>query len=199
MLLSAGIKLPKKTYTHSFYMIDGQKMSKSLGNVISPKQLIDTFGVDGSRYLVARSFPSNNDSDIGIERFKEKYNADLANNLGNLVSRVCRLAEGNDYGPTITKADEKFNTLINECKFNEAINHVFVSYIDSSNELLNNDKPWKLDKDDEKRKECLSTCRANLQRAAYYLSPVMPESCKKIKELLEGKIEAVKKPLFPRI
>lgn len=199
MLLSAGIELPKRTHTHSFYTIDKQKMSKSLGNVISPKQLIDTFGVDGSRYLITSSFPTNNDSDVGIERFKEKYNADLANNLGNLVSRICKLAEGEDYGPTITKSDETFNSLINDCKFSEAISHVFVSFIDSSNELLNHDKPWKLDKGDQVRNECLSTCRANLQKAAYYLWPIMPDSCEKIEKLLEGKIKAIKEPLFPRI
>lgn len=199
MLLSAEIELPKRTYTHSFYMIDGQKMSKSLGNVISPKELIKTFGVDGSRYLIASSFPTNNDSDIGIERFKEKYNADLANNLGNLVSRVCKLAEGEDYGPTIIKEDKKFNKLINDCKFNEAINYIFVSYLDSSNELLNHDKPWKLEKNDEKRNECLKSCRSNLQKAAHYLWPVIPDSCEKIKDLLEGKIKAIKSPLFPRI
>ena len=200
MLLSAEIELPKKTYTHSFYMIDGQKMSKSLGNVISPEQLVENFGVDGSRYLVARSFPSNNDSDIGVERFKEKYNADLANNLGNLVSRVCKLAEGNDYGKNgKIELDKEFVDLINNCKFNEAINYIFVSYIDSSNELLNNDKPWTLDRDDPKRNECLKICRNNLQKVSYHLRSVMPESCKKIEKLLEGKIEAVTSPLFLRI
>ncbi|MBU1129803.1 methionine--tRNA ligase, partial [Patescibacteria group bacterium] len=70
MLLSAGLMLPKKTYIHSFYMIDGRKMSKSLKNVITPKQLTDLFGVDGTRYLITSSFPAENDSDVGIGRFK---------------------------------------------------------------------------------------------------------------------------------
>ncbi|MDD3998474.1 MAG: methionine--tRNA ligase, partial [Candidatus Shapirobacteria bacterium] len=132
MLLSAEIEIPKKTYTHSFYMIDGQKMSKSLGNVISPGQLVDLFGVDGTRYLIARSFPSDNDSDVGIERFKEKYNADLANNLGNLVSRICKLGEGlkiSNLNPSKSPFDKgDFVKLVDELRFNEAINLIFEKY-----------------------------------------------------------------------
>lgn len=199
MLLSAGVELPKKTFTHSFYMVDGQKMSKSLGNVISPQQLVDQFGVDGTRYLIARSFPSENDSDVGISRLAERYNADLANNLGNLVSRVCKLGENEEFGHTVTEQNEHYTDLINELRFDEAISYIFTSYIDSANSLLNNDKPWSLEKNDPKRKECISTCRANLQRAAYYLEPIMPDVCKKIIELLDGKIKALDKPLFPRV
>lgn len=198
MLLSAEVGLPKKTYTHSFYMIDGQKMSKSLGNVISPKQLTDLFGVDGARYLIARSFPTENDSDVGIARFVERYNADLANNLGNLVSRVCKLGEGERFGHTVNAPNEHFNDLINNFRFDEAIDYVFKSYVDSSNSLLNNDKPWALDKNDPKRQECISTCRANLQRAAYYLHSVLPDVSKKISDLLDEEIKPLGRPLFPR-
>ncbi|MCW1949573.1 MAG: methionine--tRNA ligase [Candidatus Shapirobacteria bacterium] len=202
MLLSAGFtvdQLPKKVYIHSFYMIDGQKMSKSLGNVISPGQLVELFGVDGARYLIARSFPTENDSDVGIERFKERYNADLANNLGNLVSRVAKLGEGKNYGYTVNEPNDHFIDLVDSFNFNEAIDYIFKSYIDSSNELLNLDKPWTLDKDDPKRDECISTCRANLQRAAYYLSSVIPDASEKIKKCFEGEIKTLEKPLFPRI
>jgi len=79
MLLSANLPLPKQVYAHGFYTIEGQKMSKSLGNVISPEQLVKKFGVDGARYLIASSFPAEDDADIGWEKLKEKYNADLAN------------------------------------------------------------------------------------------------------------------------
>jgi methionyl-tRNA synthetase len=133
ILLSAKIELPKKTYTHSFYMIDGQKMSKSLGNVISPQQLIDLFGIEGSKYLIARSFPSENDSDVGIERFKEKYNADLANNLGNLVSRVAKLSEGQKTEEIKIEFDSEFEKLIDNLKLDEAFGLVFEKWIDSSN------------------------------------------------------------------
>jgi methionyl-tRNA synthetase len=206
MLLSAGFtvdQLPKKVYIHSFYMIDGQKMSKSLGNVISPQQLIDLFGVDGVRYLIARSFPTENDSDVGIERFKEKYNADLANNLGNLVSRVAKLAEGqsspNPFFDKTGSLNENFIKLIDNFKFNEALSWVFNEFVDKTNNYLNQETPWKLEKTDPKRNEVLITCINSLRNTAKYLEPVMPETSKKILEVFSGEIKPLEKPLFPRI
>ena len=200
MLLSAGIKIPKRTYTHSFYMIDGQKMSKSLGNVISPGQLTDLFGVDGARYLVATSFPSENDADVGIERFKEKYNADLANNFGNLVSRVAKLAEGLEVDNSIGDIwGDKFFQNIDNLKFDEAIGWVFDNYINSANNKLNQESPWKLDKDNPKRKQVLLSIILDIKIAAYFLKTVMPDTCKKIEEIFGGRVVALEKPLFPRI
>jgi methionyl-tRNA synthetase len=202
MLLSAKIDLPKKTYTHSFYMIDGQKMSKSLGNVISPDQLIKAFGIDGARYLVATSFPSENDSDVGMARFKEKYNADLANNLGNLVSRVCKLGEGIQIplGSAASPFDKgDFIKLVDNLKLDEAVSLVFDKYIDKSNSRLNEVTPWKLDVNDQKRIEVLTECAANLKLAALHLKSVMPETAEKIEKLFDGKIKALDKPLFPRL
>ncbi len=199
MLLSAEIKLPVKTYTHSFYMIDGQKMSKSLGNVISPSQLIDLFGVDGTRYLVARSFPTENDADVGIDRFKEKYNADLANNLGNLVSRVCKLGEGLKINNQEVIIDNKYKILINNLKFDEAIGWVFENYIDKSNNRLNEVTPWKLKANDPKRIEVLTECAQNLKIAATYLESIIPETSKKILDLLNETIKPLENGLFPRL
>jgi len=203
MLLSAGIELPKKTYTHSFYMIDGQKMSKSVGNVISPQQLIDLFGVDGSRYLIARSFPSSDDADVGIKRFAERYNADLANNLGNLISRVCKLGEGlkvNNLNPSKSPFDKgDFVKLIDELRFDEAIGWVFEKYIDKSNNRLNEVTPWKLENNDPIRIAVLVECAQNLKMAACYLEAVMPETSKKMLSQLDGEIKSLEVGLFPRI
>ncbi|PIT89466.1 MAG: hypothetical protein COU27_00190 [Candidatus Levybacteria bacterium CG10_big_fil_rev_8_21_14_0_10_36_7] len=180
-------------------MIDGQKMSKSLGNVISPQQLIDLFGVDGARYLIARSFPSENDSDVGIERFKEKYNADLANNLGNLLSRVCKLGEGLTVEEEKFEIEKKYIELIDNLKFDEAIGWVFENYVDKSNNRLNEVAPWKLEADDAKRIEVLTECAQNLKRAAIYLQAVMPGTSENILKQLDGKIRALAGGLFPRI
>jgi len=206
MLLSAGFtvdQLPKKVYIHSFYMIDGQKMSKSLGNVISPGQLVELFGVDGARYLIARSFPTENDSDVGIERFKEKYNADLANNLGNLVSRVAKLSENqsspNPFFDKTGSLDKNFVKLIDNFKFDEALSWIFNEFVDKTNNYLNQETPWKLEKEDPKRKEVLSVCIDNLRKAALNLQPIMPETSKKILDIFEGEIKPLEKSLFPRI
>ncbi len=200
MLLSANIALPKKTFTHSFYMIDGQKMSKSLGNVISPKQLTDLFEVDGARYLIARSFPSENDSDVGIVRFKEKYNADLANNLGNLVSRVAKLGAGiKSIKISEPKLGEEYVKLIDNLKLDEAIGWVFENYIDKSNNRLNEIAPWKLAADDPKRTEVLQECANNIRLAAFHLYPIMPDTCEKIESCLNEEIKPLETGLFPRI
>jgi len=201
MLLSANLPLPKKTYIHDFYTIDGQKMSKSLGNTIPPKEMVDLFGTDGARYLIARSFPNNGDVDVGMARFKEKYNADLANNLGNLVSRVCKLGEGLKI-PNLPKSlfnKRDFSKLIDNLKFDEAIGWVFENYIDKSNNRLNEVTPWKLAANDPKRIEVLTECAQNLKIAAIYLEPVMPEISKKILDQLDGEIKSLENGLFPRI
>lgn len=203
MLLSAKIELPKKTYIHSFYMIDGQKMSKSLGNVISPQQLVDLFGVEGSKYLIARSFPYEKDSDVGIERFREKFNADLANNLGNLVSRVAKLAEGQSSpGPFFDKTggfDSEFESLINNLKLDEAFGLVFEKWIDSTNLKLNQTTPWKLEKENTERINILNECIKNIQTAAFHLQILMPRVAQNIQNCFENEVKSLSEPLFPRI
>ena len=199
MLLSAKIELPKKTYTHSFYMIDGQKMSKSLGNVISPQQLVDLFGTEGGKYLIARSFPTENDSDVGINRFKEKYNADLANNLGNLISRVAKLAEGQKIIDENFEFDNEFEILINGLKLDEAFGLVFNKWIDSSNLKLNQTTPWKLDKEDQQRITVLSECISNIRKAAFHLQILMPKVAEKIEKCFKNEVKPLEESLFPRL
>lgn len=199
MLMSRGLPLPKKIYVHDFYTIDGQKMSKSLGNTIPPKELVELFGADASRYLIASSFPDNGDVDVGMLRFKEKYNADLANNLGNLLSRVCKLGQGIEINIENISLDLEFVNLINKLKISEAIEWVFVKYIDESNNLLNEVEPWKLVENDNRRIEVLKKCAKHLLIAAEHLEPVLPSSSQKIKGQLNKKIKSLESGLFPRI
>ncbi|MDP4010172.1 MAG: methionine--tRNA ligase [Candidatus Shapirobacteria bacterium] len=199
MLMSAQLPLPKEIFAHSFYLVDGQKMSKSLGNVISPQQLLDTFGAEGTRYLITRSFPAFNDSDIGIARFKEQYNADLANNLGNLVSRVAKLAEDLEIKEENFVFDNDFEKALSNLNFDEAIQLVFTNYINTANVRLNLDTPWKLEKNNPKRIEQMDYLVNNLRKAAFLLKSVIPESSKRIEDAFTGIIKPLEKPLFPRI
>jgi len=199
MLLSVELALPKKVFIHSFYTIDGQKMSKSLGNVISPEKLVEIFEVDGARYLIASSFPAENDVDVGIDRFKEKYNADLANNLGNLVSRVAKLAEGMVIEQKEITFDKEFEKLFDSYKISELINLIFEKYINISNEKLNQVGPWKLEKSDPKRIDVLKFCINNLKIIAYNLRPIMPEVSEKIGKCLDNQVMPLQNILFNRI
>jgi len=199
ILMSAGLPLPQKTFTHSFYMIDGNKMSKSQGNVISPDQLVELFGAEASKYLIARSFPGDNDSDVGVERFKEKYNADLANNFGNLVSRIANLALDYDVKNQKVELEKQYIELIDNCRFDEAIGYIFDKYINKSNEIINQVTPWKLEKNDPKRVEVLNECIKNIQIASCHLKPIMPNVVAKIDTCFDNKVKKLEAGLFPRI
>jgi methionyl-tRNA synthetase len=93
ILLSAGLKLPKQLFVHEYFTVNGQKMSKTLGNVYYPLPLLEKYGADPLRYYCLAKISPFQDGDFSEEKFKESYNADLANGLGNLVSRVAKLCE----------------------------------------------------------------------------------------------------------
>lgn len=93
ILIAAGVETPKELFVHGYFTIDGKKMSKTIGNVIDPNDLVTEFGVDAARYLIVSQFPFGQDGDVKAEEFKVKYNSDLANGVGNLVSRVISMAE----------------------------------------------------------------------------------------------------------
>lgn len=197
LLLSAGISLPKKIYAHSFYTIDGQKMSKSIGNVISPNQLLEKFGVDGTRYLIATSFPALEDSNVGIAKFTQKYNADLANGLGNLVARVAKLCEnaGFDFQETKLEFDSYWKNHIEAFHLNEALERVW-TYIDENNKKINEDKWWELA--GEQLQTALQSGVDSIRKIAFHLQPFMPETAEKILEQFKGPKIVSAEPLFPR-
>lgn len=201
MLLSAELPLPKKIFAHSHFNVDGAKMSKSLGNVITPSQLLNVFGVDATRYLIASSMPVFDDADIGITRFKEKFNADLANNLGNLVSRLSKLGEGLDIeSSNLKQFDPEFRTLIDRVELPQAISWVFEQIINPINVKLNLDKPWTLDSASEERKNILRQAISQVLRGAWHLRPVMPQTSEEIWARLGlGKVVYKKEGLFPRL
>ena len=116
MLLSAGIRLPTKIVVHGYLTIDGTKMSKSVGNVIDPKDLVNEYGTDALRYYLARHINPFEDSDFTMWKFKEAYNANLANGIGNLTARIMKLAEMNLDKPINLKEEFSHEEVFKEFK-----------------------------------------------------------------------------------
>jgi len=163
MLMSAGIELPRTIFAHGWWLSGESKMSKSLGNVVDPLALIDQYGVDPVRYYLMREMVLGQDASFTMESFIKRYNSDLANDFGNLLSRVSRLIERNFDGVlpdpgTITEAERKISEnalnmfgkvqeLIDALRVNEAIEET-MQFIRSVNRYMEQQAPWKLVKSD---------------------------------------------------
>ncbi len=197
MLLALDEKLPKEIFGHGFFTINGQKMSKTIGNVIHPDDLADKYGVDGTRYVLLASFPFGEDGDFSWDSFDQLYNANLANGLGNLVARVAKLCEQNNIeateGSNVWCADlEKY---MGEFKFNEAI-AVIWQLISEADKKINQEKPWQLK--GEGLKKALLDYVKRIQAIGFNLQPFMPQTAEKILNQFSGTIKS-QAPLFPRI
>ncbi len=202
MLLSADLPLPKAIFVHGLITSGGKKMSKTLGNIIDPEELIETYGADAVRYFLLRHVSPFEDGDITREGFKDAYTAHLANGLGNLVARVMKLAEEHLSNPVaITKDDEKisaeFSKKIEEFRFNEAMDFVFAK-IAAADALMNAREPYKRIKDDAPaaRRDIEHLVR-ELASIATHLASLMPHTA----EAITSAVRANKKPgnLFPRL
>ena len=200
MLLSAGVSLPKEVLVHSFINAPGgQKMSKSLGNVVDPFELSNQFGLEGLRYYLLSQIPTEDDGEISLERLKEVYTSDLANGLGNLVSRVAKLCENNnskysDNTDTFT-LDLNVEERIKEYHFNEALEIIW-GQVGEADKLINEREPWKLQ--GVTLEAVLIDLVKRIQHIAYNLQPFLPETAEKILNQFSGQIKA-STPLFPRV
>lgn len=197
MLKSAGYELPKTIYGHGFATLDGQKISKSLGNVIRPTELVEKFTVDGTRYYFLRYGPLTEDVDIKLASIKEVYNADLANNLGNLVARVAKLSE--NVGLLAPAASQ--NTFDREVighldayQFNLALQTIW-GWVDKLNKKIDTEKLWE---GTEEKQSVLKEIVEEIQKIAFNLRPFLPETAEKIEKQFTGEIKAAE-PLFPRL
>ena len=228
MLMSAELPLPKAIFAHGWWLSDQTKMSKSLGNVVDPLDLIDTYGVDPIRFYLMKEMVLGQDANFSMDSFIKCYNSDLANDLGNLLSRVTNLIfkfydgalepdlDDSSDGDEVKKAAlVSINTskeLMNDLKINDAINSVFI-FIRRVNKYLEITAPWKLVKTDKKSAgKVLFTAAESLRIIALLLNPVMPNRTEAVlsalgaknRELEWGKLVFEKKilqqkPLFPRI
>ena len=197
MLLSAGIVPSKQILVNGFITVDGQKMSKSLGNVIAPEALVAKFGVDGTRYLLLSGAPIGEDSDVTWERLTEKYNADLANGLGNLVSRVLKMAEKLDeYSTEEKELPEEFLELLKSYRLSDGLEYIW-TIVRSANKYIEEHKPWESAKTDAKKFEMdMKKLLEDLALIAELLQPFMPETSDKIKMMLANRKGEI---LFQRI
>jgi methionyl-tRNA synthetase len=192
-LLSAGLKLPKSIFVHGYFTVNGQKMSKSVGNVIDPFELIKKYGADSLRYYLLREIPSTADGDFSESRFKELYNADLANGLGNLTARIAKLCEMNTVQVSVKETPFLSVNHLTQYEFSVALEELWKD-IKKLDVEINNDQPWKT-KDAGKLQLYIN----QLIHIAIALQPFLPDTAKKILDQFKGPTIKTSAPLFPRL
>lgn len=198
ILMHLGLPTQKLLLTHGHILSGGKKMSKTLGNVISIDDMLERFGVDGTRYLLMSAGTFGEDVDLTVERMTEKYNADLANGLGNLVSRILKLAESMEERAVIPEKDipAELKKLFDEYRMADVFGYIW-NKVDEANKYVDLYKPWVLVKTDEKKFfEVMNNLRERVGSIAFLLRPLLPETSEKIVIALKtGEVE----PLFQRI
>ena len=197
MLLALDLPLPEKLMVHGFINVDGAKMSKSLGNVVSPLEIIDNYGVDAFRYYFTSHVTTFDDGDFTWEKFEAAYNGELANDLGNLVSRVAAMIR-KYFAGSLTFVDEtnelrdqaetllgNYRVAMDGLDLNAAMSAI-MEYVRELNQYIERSAPWKVAKlDDEAERqqrlvEIFSTLVGGLLLVAKYLSPFLPETAETI-------------------
>jgi methionyl-tRNA synthetase len=195
MLLSAGIALPTQIFGHGWVLFKGEKMSKSLGTVVDPLEAVDRFGPDPLRLFLTKEIVFGQDGDFSWDRFEEKYNADLANNLGNLVSRLTSMVQryrqgvlhgvavDADLRETFTGIAARWHDAQRGLALEEAAALAF-QWVDALNEFIATSAPWHLAKqgDEAALDRVLWSATEGLRLAAVMLWPVMPGSANEILE-----------------
>jgi len=199
LLFSAGLELPKTIFVHGFITSGGQKMSKSLGNVIDPFELVKKYGTDPVRYFLLREISPTEDGDFTYEKFEARYNSDLAKGLGNLVARVITMAEKINFKSqspdpkfqtVIRGARENYSKALTEFKFNTALISIW-ELIGFCDQYIEKERPWEI-----KDQKVIYNLLFALTNIAKMLEPFLPETSEKIFEQLKTKKS---KPVFPRL
>ncbi len=198
MLMGAKIKNSDMVYVNGFIISGGQKMSKSIGNVINPNSVADKYGVEAVRFFVAKHLHNHEDSDWTEKRFAEAYTADLVNGLGNLTNRILAMSSKAGVKMTDELKFDRSKSLLEKYDFNGEMNAIWESIADLD-DLISDKKPFQLikEKPDEAKMILLALLKS-LYAIADWLLPVMPQTAEKIiKAIKENK--KPEEPLFPRI
>jgi methionyl-tRNA synthetase len=210
MLMALELPLPQTIFAHGWWTVNGEKMSKSRGNVVDPSALVDKFGADAFRYFLLREVPFGQDGDFSVEALARRTNSDLANGIGNLLSRTLTMIErycggtipevpegyaeqgGDQYRHLLAAKDrvlalgQQLDGLVKDFAFHELLLHI-TSRVTDVDIALENHEPWKLAKDPEKRRELyvvLYTAAECLRIVSLYLYPFMPDTAQRITEQL---------------
>lgn len=209
-LLSANLALSKKIFVHEYFTVNGQKMSKTLGNVIDPTNLIEKYGTDALRYYCLAKFSPFSDGDFSEEKFAQTYNSDLANGLGNLVARVSKLCEisgfkemANEKSVHMIDIADEYQKAMEEYRFNDALSLVFQK-ISKLDKYINEEKPWELLKVSTNHKgrelsAILGHAVDQIVEIAILIAPFMPKTSEKIEKQFTKEEIKSEAALFPRI
>lgn len=205
MLLGLKLPLPKMLYVHGFINVDGKKMSKSLGNYISPNEVIGKYGVDPFRYYFLRHIPSYEDGDFSWETFDAAYNNELANELGNAVQRTAVMIQKYQDGligdiPPAEHDTAAYDTALAACKYDRALDLVW-EQVRGLNQYIDEEKPWTIAKvgDADHLREVLAYLASCLLEIADLLEPFMPDTAAKIRGVFaEGVLRPLQGTLFPK-
>lgn len=199
LLKAADINPPKSIFAHGFFTVNGQKMSKSLGNVIKPQDLVKQFGAEAARYLLLSEFPFGQDGDFSLKKMKTRYNAELANGLGNLTARIFMLAQKASLRPKPKKSktlEKTYHRYLQKLDF-YSLSKLLRSEIKNYNQYLDKTQPWKLLEEEKmnKLKKTLQYSSEGLYNIFLLLAPFMPKTTREIQTKLQ---KPTKIHLFPR-
>lgn len=199
MLLSAQLPTPKAISVHGYVTANGQKMSKSLGNIVEPFELVAKFGLEPVRFFLLKNVPTHGDGDFTEDRFKEAYTADLANGLGNLCSRVAKLCEkAGVSGATFHEwqFDKQFQTYLANFELSDALSLV-IDRVAAADQFLSETKPWT--QQGAEQQASLETAVQQIQEIAFHLQPFMPKTAQIILDHFTSASISALPPLFPRL
>ncbi|MBR2709458.1 methionine--tRNA ligase [Candidatus Saccharibacteria bacterium] len=202
MLLGLKLPLPRTIVSHGMILADGQKMSKSIGNVVSPAEVLDLFGTPAFRYYFLRHVDTFADSDFTWVKYEKAYNNELANDLGNLVQRLAAMISKNGVEldlPAKYTFSKEYKKLMDKYEFSRAFDLTW-SKIQKINQDIDLEKPWVLAKEGKRAKltEVLNKLANDLLAANYELAPFLPDTSKKIAEIFVNPVRPPATPLFPK-